>query len=482
MAAIQRLVILGLALPASALAFDGVRSEYSANRSIVNASRITAAEAISQAGASARAVGSVDLIGPGGRSVAAEAAATFSRRAAIAAGVRAASFVAPPVAVAWTAWEVYDHFRAVPDGSGEAMHDTGQDTQTFTQYCTAYWNLSGAPGCATIPSQRWCAENSAALAVSIKASVLANACTGAFRTRLVISPSCSETACSYTIQQTFNIAANPVSWGNVGGGGASAVGSVEGCPAYTDAWTGVFHPTAPVGFDGKCPTGSYTEPMTAQELADAADVADFVAGLDYAQMLRDAANLGPVTIPAAPDGDFEITNPQPQPLKIDGPVTTTTAPDGTQTEETVTYHWIPDTTVRNRGSWDTTTTTTTTPPGGEPGTPTTVTQPGVDSEGNPTPDPKDPCTANPDRAGCAKLGEVEDIELEAEDRNVEFEPDEGFGDFDGECPAPPTLALSFGSFVMDNTLLCDWLGYVRLLVIALAGLAAGRIFIGGLPS
>lgn len=88
-------------------------------------------------------------------------------------------------------------------------------------------------------------------------------------------------------------------------------------------------------------------------------------------------------------------------------------------------------------------------------------------------DESDPCAQNPDRAGCAKLGEFEH-EIPKKEHVFEFESEDV--NMVGQCPAAiPILghALSFQPA-------CDAMGMIKPLVVGMAAVLASMILFGGM--
>lgn len=102
--------------------------------------------------------------------------------------------------------------------------------------------------------------------------------------------------------------------------------------------------------------------------------------------------------------------------------------------------------------------------------------------GNPdAPGCKDFCVANPERASCAILGtsDITDT-VPASEKTLTMTEDTGWGG-NGSCPAPRHLNLSVvpGGVDFSYQLVCDFMGGLRPIIIALAFLAAGMIVLSG---
>lgn len=239
--------------------------------------------------------------------------------------------------------------------------------------------------------------------------------------------------------------------------------SAKSCSPILDSSTGQMY--VPGMFDdGKCMTGRYEAPSNPSQVAGRLESA--VNG-DVARGAKAAVSAGQ-QIPAQ---DFKPEGPASQ-IGQSTSTTTTTASGTTTTTTTPTYTYsyngdkitYTTTTVTNTctgagscssNNADTTTTTTT---------------------GSPTPqDPADPCTADPSRLGCLKLGEPPDDKVPKNNKTVTFTPEVlGLG---GSCPAP--VQLPHGQQISYQTV-CDGVVQARPLIIAMGFLMAGGIMLGAL--
>lgn len=111
------------------------------------------------------------------------------------------------------------------------------------------------------------------------------------------------------------------------------------------------------------------------------------------------------------------------------------------------------------------------------GTPADTNAPITDTADEPTPT-KDPCIDNPDRLGCVSLGEVTDTTVGTAERTLASITPASIGGV-GSCPAPITSTFMGQSISFSYDLPCQAAGMLRPLILALAWLAAGIIFIGG---
>lgn len=117
----------------------------------------------------------------------------------------------------------------------------------------------------------------------------------------------------------------------------------------------------------------------------------------------------------------------------------------------------------------------------------TYEQPVTDSQGNPVqnPEPVDlpesqltQCDKYPDTVGCARLGSIPDETLLTENRSIALIQPVDIGNA-GQCPAPMTATVAGMTIEWSFDPLCQYANALRPLVLALAWLSAGVIFIGG---
>ncbi|MBB4842210.1 hypothetical protein HNP55_000705 [Paucibacter oligotrophus] len=212
------------------------------------------------------------------------------------------------------------------------------------------------------------------------------------------------------------------------------------CPPVIDFGNPAYSNLAPVpGVDGKCPTGRYGAGLTPEEAA-AKVMANppTLPNTGWGQAVSDAIDVGGQSAPA----ELTVTGPASQ---TGSPVTTTTtSPTGTKTETVtpqydytyndnrVTYNETTVTVTNNNG--DTTTTTTTgKPPSG-------------------TQDPKDPCTANPERIGCQQLGAAPDDKVPKLSKTLQFSA-ESVG-LPGGCPPDVSISINGRSQVVSYAPTC----------------------------
>lgn len=166
--------------------------------------------------------------------------------------------------------------------------------------------------------------------------------------------------------------------------------------------------------------------------------------------------------------------------------TTTTSPPVTDANGNVTSTQTTNTTDTSTGDTTETRLGTTTSPDG------TVTQTGTSTTTKSPPssfcqaNPTDPtclknskfCQDNPETLGCATLGTVTDSVVPTVEKGIsEIIPKTVGGA--GACPAPVTASFMGRSISFSYDIPCQAAGMLRPLILALAWLAAGLIFIGG---
>lgn len=207
------------------------------------------------------------------------------------------------------------------------------------------------------------------------------------------------------------------------------------CAATIDPLNPAYSTLAgPPGPDGQCPVGRYNAvPITPADAAAKVAAHPPADPTPWVQATKDAIDTGGQSAPAG----ITTTGPASQ---TGTPTTTTTtggSPAETITETktpTYTYNYAGDTityntsitNVTNNITTGTTTTTTTNTPAATPQ------------------DPTDPCTANPDRIGCLKLGETPTDVVPTKSPNITFSA-ESVG-LPSACPADQVIAGKAYSF------------------------------------
>jgi hypothetical protein len=419
-------------LSSHAQAYDNVRAEIDANRSIVSSARATAAEAISNAQATARIRGSVTMPAPGGGSASGVLGVTVSARGVAAIAARAAARASLPISAAVTIMDLMDRARLKPDevpGGEGLMWDEGTPPSVVNGYCKWVGLVTGVNGAANWPGGNVCAATEIGLSHAQAAvyqqtgRVVYNISTHEFWYYYDLN---SPTPSRYQVSVYYQ-----------------SRSSNEYCPDVIDP----LDPSKSIygaskDIDGKCPTGRYTKPMTAQEFADSEVTGEIIAGMDYANLVREAIGLDPigVTLPQdAGEGNstMGIEEGSVQPSVIHGPTTVTETP--TQTEA-IGFDYIPDPRQESTSAitdWKKETTkTTTNKETGETTTETTTETP-PDGE-DPLEEESDPCEEGSERLGCVDLGDPPEEETPKRQWDASWTA-EAVG-LPAYCPPPRSVA------------------------------------------
>lgn len=266
----------------------------------------------------------------------------------------------------------------------------------------------------------------------------------------------------------------------------------NGCPAYVDPFNGGFNVPAggPLGADGKCPTGRYSQ--TNAELVAAmvaahtpqvdADLQQMYEGFDDWLHGGNVCERCP-TVPAFTSGPATVTTP--------AVTTTTTDATGTTSEaKTDTYSMVYGGSAANLGTnpapiqWPSKATTTAStftassgPNAGVPVTTTSTTTVQTQSAAEAAAAAAvTQCDKYPGSAACATLNEAEDVPLPTSTINASVAPDSGWGADNGTCPAL-VQTQSIGA-VDPYGMFCTYASGIRFIVIGFAGIIATLIFIG----
>lgn len=233
------------------------------------------------------------------------------------------------------------------------------------------------------------------------------------------------------------------------------------CPAVVDFEDPSKSTPGQIGWDGKCNTGRYAPISSDAAVEKLVQVPPDLEKLRDA--VREAVDSGMQDAPAAQ----ELTGPESQTGTPES--STTTGPEGTTTTtKTPVYNYTyAGDTITYQTTYRTETCT------GANSCSTTTTTPPKPTEQ----DPEDPCTAAPDRAGCAKLGTPPSPEdLKKKDVPVSITPESGFGAGTGTCPGP--IQLLNGATVDPFGLVCTYMAGIRFAIIGVAWLMAALIFLG----
>lgn len=439
------------------------------------------------------------LNGPAGKLPASAVTAVGLAGAAGAVG-RCVIGLNPVCAVGTAAWLAYDKYRARPpegDGyvcggvpcdfpSGQFDYDPGQSpsNQTLTQHRCGQANQTGAAyGYSTVSYLEACnkhKENVQAVWVSSAQPYGVCGAAGCYQNRTVggfcggtpTAPLGIETKSWLTWSGSgANV---PSSWTCQGFSSGDAPQQVtqQGCPASIDPFNSAYSipAGAPVGPDGKCPTARYNHvPRTPEQVADI--INNFPPDLPdatWGQGVSDAIDKGGQQ--AAPGS---ITSGGPATQTGSPTVITTQNPDGTTKTETKT----PNVSYTYNGptiTYTTTNTTTTNTCTGAgsctTGGTTTTTVPKPTEQ-----DPLDPCTANPERAGCLKIGDPGTNKPESTEKQVDYTPEDlGLGAF---CPQPFSFVVHGWTMGFSYQMACDNAPVIRLAVLALAAFGCATLII-----
>lgn len=159
----------------------------------------------------------------------------------------------------------------------------------------------------------------------------------------------------------------------------------------------------------------------------------------------------------------------------DGSINTETTKESTKVEPTKTGTTVGDTKI----SYPTTTTQTVTTTNNTTNiTNTTTTETKESPQAEPPKDPVDPCKLNPNRAGCALLGEPPPAEeIPKQDVPISVTP-VPFASAAG-CPSSESFQ-AYGAKSITYQPMCDTMTKFRPLFLALASLTAAIVFMGGL--
>lgn len=364
----------------------------------------------------------------------------------------------PWVAVGVALWDIWDELDIHPDGAGGLLEDPRTEMETTPgfkcQFGGGSWGHGTSPLGACVASAQ---ANSSTVNYGthrISNSYAVTECQGVGCAGTVTS------ACTWSAGGSCGVTVGPMS------GSATPV-PIQQCPASVDASNPAFSLPAglPPDENGRCATARYNHnPMSEDQAgakfaanppADPGAVADDVIERGGEIQGEPAGITGPATQP----GQSSTTSTQ----NPDGTTTTTTKTpthNFTYGPNTMTWNTTITTVINNNG--DITTTVENPPPAPAPET-----------------DPENHCVQNPDTVGCLKVDTVEAPPFDPEEKQVEWQPQAGWGADAGACPPPAVVSVLGQSITVDNTLVCDFLSGVRFAVIGAFGLVAALVFIGG---
>jgi len=380
-----------------------------------------------------------------------QASASAVRHAAARALARGIPYVGAGILI----WDVYSHFRMKPDGNGGILYDPGLPPDMTGAICTQ-----------STPS--FCGNTQGEALTAFTGYLNQQA------QQQTVSCGYGQPAIYFT-PTYYSVSPNVVKR-------TVACGQPD-IVVYTLNFTGQLTPhceVGEIGVDGKCPTPDDKKGQNPPILVPPNFAGDYWDSHPSAQdpplpdVARGSSGAGenPETTPGPAPNTSGPPSAQGQPK-----TTTTTNPDGSTTTTTTTQQTT-YTYNDNKVIWNITniTTTYTTPPGWQPGDPTP--DPTTTTEEQPEEDPEDPCTANPDRLGCLKLGEPPASEgLPRENVPIDL-TDVPFAKVQG-CPTAVPFAVYGKSYAISFEPLCDVMSWLRPIFLALGAAAAAFIFVQG---
>lgn len=282
--------------------------------------------------------------------------------------------------------------------------------------------------------------------------------------------------------------------GNFASGVATRQGVNTECPSYFDFFRGVVPAGTPMGRDGKCPTGAYSN-------VDVNGVAELVTGLSPTQQADLNAALAAFNDWAA--GSTACESCSAPATTLSGPATATPSPPivtttvdaagstvRTTTEtKPLTYPasspptlGLPATAYIQIGNNSSVQSVLTPTGGGAPVTTTVTTSTSAASvaaaAAAAAASAVTQCDKFPDSAGCAKLGTATAVAWDQTNQTITMTPAAPWGSDNGACPAPQTLTLGGFAVPFDNTLMCQFFSGMRFAVLAAASIIAVMIFLG----
>lgn len=423
------------------------------NRVSIAATHATSAWSVDPNGVNGVKVGrNFTAPAPGGRNAAARAAVALTNRSALMWAARGLAMGSGYLAAGMLLYDLYDNLRVRADGQGGLVWDPGVDPtqQMALQFASDPGASMWAPEASSV-EQEW---------RSYSMSQCAN---GGY--------SNCQVQCGVTIAPVPGGAAGEVTCSGRSGVFQGVAYNFPNTkyPIYSRqglapaACPTVGGQAVPIGIDGKCPSGQFGEPITWEQAADRAVEFNTPAPEDLAEIVSQALDQGPMEIPAGGLEIEEVTSP------VVGPSTTTTSSDGSTVQEAVKWDWSRDPLRKDEGTWNEKKTTTTTDPQGN----TTTTE--TTTEGETAEDQDEACAQNPDRVGCAELGEPPTDQPEWQTVNVEYSPDDlGFG---SGCPGQQSWVVFGMTLTWGYQPICDVAPFIRFALIAFAVLGAMGIVV-----
>jgi hypothetical protein len=392
--------------------------------------------------------------------ISARATTAVSARA-IARGAAAASRAFPVAGVAIgvgsLVWDLIEDNRIKPDGQGGLNQDPGVPQEQFEGPC---WRNGWGSNCYSS------AESAANAAVAAANS--ANAGISSFSLERVVI---TEGGGYYLVTVTSLPGGNSTS--GVGYPLSLSLQKQKRCPPDVNG----YRPDP--DRDERCPTGSYSKPLTNDQAADILEK-DVKDQKDKVPLVSDILGSPGGAIDIEPgatttSGPSSQTGPAPAPLVVNGPAGQTTTTES------------PGIAIRYRGNeieWEPQQVTVRRP-GPNPGDPETEEttdapdEPSVDPGANPTKVVvPDYCIDHPKRAGCSELGEVEPPEWNPDEKPIELRAESPWGSDSASCPPPRTLTIAGRQYQWEWTLVCQFFSGIRFAVLTVAWVTAVMIFLG----
>lgn len=380
-------------------------------RNVANPNYPGTSRVLANVGTSVVATTTATIGGPAGALIV-STAATLSR-ANIGAAVGRCLLMANPLCIAAAAGTALwaESLRIKSEGGG-IVQDPGQSKQTVAAWLATVTNPTNSQ-LLTATSDTQLGAASAVIPGLNKVTGSNTACLTHYDYRAGAVLSATQVRYQQRLSYTQNPTGNYGTCGPAGNVGAwtdsgivtTSQTSVQQCPSYIDFQYGLQPPGSTPGADGKCKTGVYSGEITPIQVGE--KFTQFPPS-DQAAVVQNVLQGGQEIEPesAATSGPTQQTGTPTS--------STTVGPLGTSTQtSTPTYHY------EYGGDSDfinyTTTTTVEMCTGAESCTTTTTTEaPPVEN------DPKDPCTTNPDRLGCTKLGTAPTDQVAKVTRSIGF--------------------------------------------------------------
>lgn len=445
----------------------GIRSEYSANRTINTATHHVKGSTV-QVTTNGVTIGrDFTMKAPGGRTAAAQATAAISKDLALKWGARALAG-ASAVGTAMLLYDIYDALRVRENPAGEGLlFDPGTDEvvtpnavchfipgmgETLQSVCRSQSDATNTWG------QNRCVHYGGSTASVNSITIVGTPSYTAANGSVTFHVSCSALQGNPPTPYTFNVWSIDVQWGKR---------TTTQCPMVDGE-------IPAVGADGKCPTGLYTqaiEPDVAAQMAADKNAACgggncMLSDPQWQDLVEEA--LGEMPHPITQDSYVQVGNVVPS--HIDGPTTTTTGPAGT-VEEAIAWDFEPYGITkpwqeRLSGAWDETKTKTTKDVNGNVISTETTTVEGAE------PGDIDKCADGATTIGCMSAGDMPTDTVPTSTQAVNWSA-ESLGLPSG-CPADVTLP---NGNVLSYAQTCEAFDDMKPLIIALGAFSAAMMVV-----